>query len=263
MQDSEHRRKFRSVMVQGGAGVLTLIALACCVMASYIQRAAAGSEPKSVLELFTSQGCSSCPRADALLNKFISRGDVIALSFPVDYWDYAGWKDTLATPENADRQQFYAQHCPPGNGRVYTPQMVVNGLSLVPGNAEDRINAEIAYTSNMLKDEHVPVGIQMTGGGLMVTAGKATGTQHVSGTVLLAAVTRSVDVEIRRGENAGKKMTYFNVVRQIIPLGKWTGTVTNFEVPAGKLGEKSPDLYVAMLQSEDGSILGAAADAGR
>jgi hypothetical protein len=141
--------------------------------------------------------------------------------------------------------------------------MAVNGLALVPGSSEDKIKAEIAHTSDLLKDARVPVTISLAGNGLTVTAGDAGESKHASGTVLLAAVTRSVEVEIRRGENAGKKVTYSNVVRQIIPLGKWTGTAMHFDVSAEKMGEKSPDLFVAMLQADDdGSILGAA-DIGR
>lgn len=220
-------------------------------------------EGKTVLELFTSQSCSSCPPADELLKKYSSEPGVIALSFPVDYWDYTGWKDTLATPENADRQQFYAGHCVGGTGRVYTPQMAVNGMALVRGSSEVAINDEIRRTSELLDGSRVPIRIDLSGDGLTVSTGVAAVGNPSSGTVLLAAVTRSVEVEIRKGENAGKKVTYWNVVRQITPLGKWTGSAASFRVPHEKFGDKPADLFVAILQADDdGSILGAA-DASR
>jgi hypothetical protein len=263
MDDAKPRSEFPRVLPRSGVGALTSLVAACLVLGTVSREAAADGQHKTVLELFTSQSCSSCPPADALLKKFVGEDEVIALSFPVDYWDYTGWKDTLATPENADRQQFYAQHCSVSSNRIYTPQMAVNGLALVPGGSEDRIKTEIAHTSDMLKDARVPVTINFAGNGLTVTTGDAGEGKHASGTVLLAAVTKSVEVEIRKGENAGKRVTYSNVVRQIIPLGKWTGTAAQFDVSAEKMGEKSPDLFVAMLQADDdGSILGAA-DIGR
>ena len=119
-------------------------------------------QPKTVLELFTSQGCSSCPAADALLKSYIQRPDVIALSLAVDYWDYLGWKDTLADPAFAKRQKYYSKMR--GDGRIYTPQIVVNGLAHANGAHAAEIDHAIAKTSGKLAGERVAVKLS-TGDG--------------------------------------------------------------------------------------------------
>ena len=103
------------------------------------------SESKGVVELFTSQGCSSCPAADALFVKLAKRSDLIVLTMPVDYWDYLGWKDTLATPGNTARQKAYAKSR--GDGQVYTPQAVINGQIHVNGSSESQIENALRKTS--------------------------------------------------------------------------------------------------------------------
>src|SRR5947207_9771054 len=114
-----------------------------------------GIEPKAVFELFTSQGCSSCPNADALLARLAARDDVIALSLPVDYWDYLGWKDTLASPKFAERQRAYAQAR--GDGAIYTPQAVVNGLVHVNGADEGSIKRTMEKTGKTVTAFLVPI----------------------------------------------------------------------------------------------------------
>ena len=111
---------------------------------------------KAVLELFTSQGCNSCPPADAILGEYAKNGDILALSFPVDYWDYLGWKDTLASHENTVRQKAYAEAR--GDRQVYTPQVIVNGATHVVGSNRQQIEAAL-NTSKPL-----PVPITMTAG---------------------------------------------------------------------------------------------------
>jgi len=113
------------------------------------------TEPKAVVELFTSQGCSSCPNADALLQRLASRDDVIALSLPVDYWDYLGWKDTLASPKFSERQRAYAQTR--GDGAIYTPQVVVNGLVHVNGADEGSIKRTMEKTGKTVATAFVPI----------------------------------------------------------------------------------------------------------
>ena len=108
---------------------------------------AAADGPKAVVELFTSQGCSSCPEADALLGRLAARDDVLALSFPVDYWDYLGWKDTLANPKFSERQKSYKS--PLGVQMVYTPMMVVNGLTHVNGSDEDKVQTAIEKSTRI------------------------------------------------------------------------------------------------------------------
>jgi len=115
----------------------------------------AANEPTAVVELFTSQGCSSCPSADALLARLAGRDDVIALSLPVDYWDYLGWKDTLASPRFSERQRAYAHTR--ADGAIYTPQAVVNGLMHVNGADEGSIKRTIEKTGKTL-DATKPAG---------------------------------------------------------------------------------------------------------
>ena len=118
-------------------------------------RARSTETPKAVVELFTSQGCSSCPNADALLGKLANRDDVIALSLPVDYWDYLGWKDTLASPKFSERQRAYARTR--GDGAIYTPQAVVNGLVHVNGADEGVIQNTIEKTGKTVATAYVPI----------------------------------------------------------------------------------------------------------
>src|SRR5262245_23028019 len=111
------------------------------------QKAATSAHVKAVYELYTSQGCSSCPAADAALNHLAKRDDVIALTLPVDIWDFLGWRDTLARPEFADRQRAYAKVL--GDGMVYTPQAVVSGLAHISGSSEDKIDWAIDKTAKL------------------------------------------------------------------------------------------------------------------
>jgi hypothetical protein len=178
--------------------------------------------PKAVLELFTSQGCSSCPPADHLLSEYAQRPDVLALSFPVDYWDYLGWKDTLASHDNSERQRAYA--AARGDGEVYTPQVVVNGATHVVGSDKAAIDAAL----KPLEEQGLPVPITMTKGADVVTVnigaaagGTAGAARH--GTIWLITYDGSVSVPIERGENSGKTVTYSNVVRNVRSIAMWKG----------------------------------------
>ncbi len=210
---------------------------------------------KAVLELFTSQGCSSCPAADALLHEFAKRDDVIALSLSVHYWDYIGWKDTLATPENTQRQKNYARRNTTGEKRVYTPQLVVNGIACASAQAKDEIEAELQRTNETLKGSRVAVSGTHDGPAVRVDIGESSNPGKASATVWLARVSPNVEVSISRGENKGKKISYANAVRGLKQIGKWTGQPARFETA---FDADASDFYVAILQSDtDGSILGA------
>ncbi len=129
--------------------LLACLAIVACSFSASAQEVSVG-EPadqpfKAVIELFTSQGCSSCPPADAVLKTLSENPSIIALSLPVDYWNYLGWKDTFASPRNSDRQRNYARAR--GDGAIYTPQVVVNGLIPVNGASKSEIEHAIAETS--------------------------------------------------------------------------------------------------------------------
>src|SRR5258705_1065291 len=178
------------------------------------------SEPRAVVELFSSQGCSSCPNADALLGKLANRDDVIALSMPIDYWDYLGWKDTLASPKFSERQRAYATAR--GDGKIYTPQAVVNGLVHVNGADEGSIKRTMEKTGKTVATSFVPIQLSESKGRLVVETGPAQpGVPAKEATLWLAVISASVTVPITRGENQGKTVTYNNVVRDLMPIGMW------------------------------------------
>jgi hypothetical protein len=209
-----------------------------------------------VVELFTSQGCSSCPAADALLRRLAERDDTIALSLSVDYWDYLGWKDTLANPKFTERQRAYARAR--GDGAIYTPQLVVNGVVHVNGSDEGQIARAIDRTERTLS--FVPVRLHEEEGKLIVEAGGLPrGVAGKEATIWLAVVARSVEVPIQRGENQGRTITYYNVVRDLIPVGKWSGRPVTLELArAGLTRSGTESCAVLLQQGQTGPIMGAA-----
>ena len=214
---------------------------------------------KAVVELFTSQGCSSCPPADALLKRYVDRDDVIALSMPVDYWDYLGWKDTFARGQYSQRQRAYARAR--GDGQVYTPQVVVNGLAHAVGSRASEIENAIEVTnSHLAKGGRVPVSIHMEGSTLVVATGDAAAGAAVrSATIWLALVRKTGDVQIRRGENGGRHLRYFNIVRDLRKVGTWKGRAKTIRV-AGvhSMAEGIDGCTVILQKGSDGPIIGAA-----
>src|SRR5579863_4132249 len=146
------------------ASLVTILMFAGCASAS------AGG-PRALLELFTSQGCSSCPAADKLLGELASDPSLVALSVPIDYWDYLGWKDTLANPAHSARQRAYAHVR--GDREVYTPQIVVNGSMHVLGSDRDAVEHMIAQTERNSAVMSLPVHLSIVGGDLTVKADAA------------------------------------------------------------------------------------------
>ena len=174
------------------------------------------------MELFTSQGCSSCPPADALLNKLSEMPGVLTLSFSVDYWDYLGWHDTLGSPANSERQRDYARAR--GDGRVYTPQAVVDGLLHINGADERLVLDAIDAAKVRLRDVRVPVEARAEGDTLVIDIGDAQENSHSrDATVWLAIAKEKETVPISRGENRGRTITYRHPVREISPVGMWKG----------------------------------------
>ncbi len=210
----------------------------------------------SVIELFTSQGCSSCPPADRLLKRLAERPDVIALSFPVTYWDYLGWRDTLARPENAERQRRYAAV---QGSEVYTPEAVVNGLKECVGSDSEAIESALKATASVIRKEAVPLSVRHEGGKLVIETGAAPPeSRHRTGKVWVASVRHSSDVAIGAGENSGRKVTYTNVVLDLTEAGGWEGAPTSYAVPSSSI-PKDGDMLVVFLQAEPfGPIVGAA-----
>ncbi len=220
---------------------------------------ARAGEPHAFLELFTSQGCSSCPAADKLLGDFAGDPSLVVVSLPIDYWDYLGWKDTLASPADSARQRAYARIR--GDRQVYTPQIVVNGSMHVLGSDRAAIERVIAQTDRNAAIMSLPVLISMGGGDLTVNVEPA-GKQRFSGEVWLCPLERAVQVAIGRGENSGRMVTYHNVVRRWLKLGDWTGAAATWNVPTTEILADRIDGAAVLVQEgtreKPGIILGAA-----
>ena len=220
---------------------------------------AAGAEPPAVVELFTSQGCSSCPAADHLLGELSKEPDVLALSLPINYWDYLGWKDTLADARHGSRQKAYSQIR--GDRAVYTPQIVVNGVIQALGSDRDAI--EQAMTQSHRDAEVLSVPVTLTVDQDAVTVKAAAGQAAApKAEVWLCPVTRSIQVHIGRGENHGKTVTYTNVVRGWIKLGSWSGGEATWRIPLKDLGSADADALAVLVQGgtqdKPGAVIGAA-----
>jgi hypothetical protein len=213
---------------------------------------------RALLELFTSQGCSSCPAADKLLGELASDPSVVALSVPIDYWDYLGWKDTLANSGHSARQRAYAKVR--GDREVYTPQIVVNGATHVLGSDSGAIERAITVTDRNTAVMSTPVVLTLRGNALNVEVSALK--DHGGGEVWLCPLTRSVPVEIGRGENHGHTVTYHNVVRRWLKLGDFAGTEATWNVPLSEILSDDIDAAAVMVQQgshdQPGIVLGAA-----
>jgi hypothetical protein len=220
----------------------------------------AHAEPRAVVELFTSQGCSSCPPADALLGKLAHDPSMIALTLPIDYWDYIGWKDTLALPGHTHRQKAYSKLR--GDRGVYTPQVIVNGTTQALGSDQADIERAISQSQHSSSVLSVPVSIKVADGRLTVdaAAGKA---PHEHAEVWLCPVASATPVTIGRGENHGRTITYHNAVRRWIRLGEWNGTAASWSVSLKDVKNDGADRVAVLVQAggagrPGGPMLGAA-----
>ena len=235
-------RSIRRVVLAGAA------ILAGCTTAF------AGERNRAFIELFTSQGCSSCPPADALLSELQHDPDLITVSLPVDYWDYIGWKDTLAQPDFSKRQKAYAMAR--GDNHVYTPQVVVNGITHVVGSDRGEILAAAKSAFGEKGAMSLPLSVQPDGDRLVVDAGEAILESAKWGALWLMHIAHSRTVAIGRGENTGKTITYTNIVRDIRKVGDWNGHATRYEIPAADLKTPDSDGYALVLQASNGGKIG-------
>src|SRR5262245_10338575 len=229
--------------------------LAYAVIAACSSAAAsmgAQAQPRATIELFTSQGCSSCPAADKLLGELAADPSLVPISVPIDYWDYLGWKDTLADPHNTARQRAYATVR--GDGKVYTPQVVVNGALHVLGS--DRAAIEHAITKSRGKHGAMslaPVTLTFADGRVTIAVADAPAALaqqpgDSGGEVWLWGLAKAVPIMIGRGENKGREITYHNVLRRWIKLGDWTGKAGSWSVPVQTLRADGVDTAAALVQ---------------
>lgn len=210
-----------------------------------------------VIELFTSQGCPKCPPADQLIADLAKRPDTIALSFAVNYWDYIGWKDTLASPAFTARQHAYADAR--GDRRIFTPQAIVDGRGVEPGADRDAILRDMKTLPAAEGAMHVPMSVSEADGALRVhISGDETAAARPVGVYVLR-VARAKTVQIGRGENSGRSVTYTNVVRAMSKIGDWSGKAIDFQMIELKGDGEG---FVVLLQGgsadKPGTILAAA-----
>jgi hypothetical protein len=216
-------------------------------------------KPLGVVELFTSQGCTSCPAADAIFEDMVRKGEVVALAYHVDYWDYLGWQDTLASKDNTARQYDYAKAF--GARSVYTPQAVINGRTHVTGSSRADINGALSKFAGSGQGMTVGIKVMRAGDSIVIDAGEGAGDEK--GQVVLVYFDPARPVAIERGENSGKTVTYWNAVRNIQTVGMWHGAAARYEFPASEMAKKGAGGCAVLLQSTGknglpGPILGAA-----
>lgn len=202
--------------------------------------AIAKAENPVVVELFTSQGCSSCPPADRLLANLATHDDIIALALHVDYWDYLGWADEFAKPEYSNRQRRYARVW--NERSVYTPQMVVQGVNYMVGSRNDEIQRQIMQAGDV--SPKVAVTARNDGRGIQIRIEALRGETSEADIFLVRYSEREI-VVIERGENAGKTIEYVNIVNSWETLGRWDGNgAATVSVPQAEAGE-----YVVIIQA--------------
>ncbi|QLF68822.1 thioredoxin family protein [Peteryoungia desertarenae] len=215
-----------------------------------------GFHPKGVIELFTSQGCRSCPPADRAFERMVQQGDVVALAYHVDYWNYLGWADTLATSENTSRQYGYAKTF--GRNGVYTPQAVLNGREHLKGTDTAELNARLDRMKRTGNGLVVPVALERDGEELKISVGRGVGKANV----VVVYFRKNQVVEVLKGENMGQKLTYWNSVTDVQTVGMWDGNALELTLPAKLLNSEKADGCAVLLQAsgdggEPAEILGA------
>ncbi len=237
------------MMGRAAAALLAAIGIVGLIAGADLARAEDAVSPV-VVELFTSQGCSSCPPADALLGELSKRSDVLALGFHVDYWDYIGWKDPYASKLATKRQKLYAESFK--LSFVYTPQMVVDGVSESVGS--DRASIEAAVEKAKLHQGAHPSLVleRRADGGLLVHVGAAAVKRPA--TVWLACFDRQRSTTVPRGENAGSTLTNYHIVRHFESLGIWKGQMVDFSLGPDLVAEYAgrPDQDMAVLVQTEG-----------
>ncbi len=208
--------------------------------------AAASRSDVTVVELFTSQGCSSCPPANANAAALADRPDLLVLSFGVTYWDYLGWKDSFARPDFTERQRRYEPAL--GHDGPFTPQIVVDGVRDTVGNDPAAIEALIAAQKG------AGPAITLAGSTVRLGAGKASAPADIW---LVRYDPRTIAVAVRRGENGGRTLPHRNVVRDLQRIGGWTGAAAEIALPAAPGGLRT----AVLVQGEGGGpILAAVTD---
>jgi hypothetical protein len=220
-----------------------------CTLAAATQAAPAAEPRPVVLELFTSEGCSSCPPAELILNELARRPDVLALSFHVDYWDDLGWRDRYSLASATQRQRRYAQVL--HRSSIYTPQAVIDGSLDVVGSQR---NAMMQAVSGLRTG--IATSLSVSGGAIQVHVGA--GAAVAAANVLLVGFLREATTPIGRGENSGRVLKESNIVLSLHELGQWNGMAREFTLDLTKLSKNVTDIAVLVQASGQGAIVAAA-----
>lgn len=240
------RRTYRPAMKALSIAIVGVLA----IVTAAVTPAQAGERTLTVVELFTSQGCSSCPPAEAYLGKLSRRPDLLALEVHVDYWDYIGWKDPFATPAATERQRRYNKRL--GRGYVYTPQIVVDGVAEGVGSDKQAVYNAIDQARKPGRKQ-VDVRVATTGQGRLTVQLPAGETGRLYD-VLVVGFDDLHQTKVLKGENSGKTLNNYNVVREWQRVGFWSGQSATIELP--KLDPMRS--WAVIVQAEDaGEILGA------
>jgi hypothetical protein len=234
------------------------LAIVVLCLSSAASLSAADAEPRGVIELFTSQGCSSCPAADKLVGELALDPSLVSISLPIDYWDYLGWKDTLADPRNTARQKAYSKVR--GDREVYTPQVVVNGSLHALGSDRGAIEQAIAKSRQNAGVLSLPVSLTIADNRLTIAV--PGGEPRNDAEIWICGVAKAITVAIKRGENQGKTITYHNVARRWVKVDVWNGKEHTWTVPVHEFGGEGIDGAAVIVQSgtveKPNAMLGAA-----
>jgi len=213
--------------------------------------AAAGAETRPVvLELFTSEGCSSCPPAEVIVNELAQRPNVLPLSFHVDYWDDLGWRDRYSLAAATERQRAYARTL--RRSSVYTPQAVIDGSRDIVGSQRAVVMEAVSG-----RRDGVATSASVSRGAIQIHVGA--GSDAATADVLLVGYLREATTTIGRGENSGRTLKESNIVLSMHELGRWNGNPREFEMIVSRLPENVTDIAVLVQSAGQGAILGAVA----
>lgn len=219
------------------------------VSVAELDRATADARPQVLVELFTSQGCSSCPPADAIAAELARDPNVLVVTRPVTYWDRLGWKDTLAREENTRLQRAYAARGHAGSG-VYTPQMVINGGDGAIGSRAEAVRGliEAAMAREAQRSVRLTARRLVQGGAAVEIAGTLPIDLGTSAQISLLALSRNEVVQIGRGENGGRRLAFANVLVAESGLGAWSGGPATLAIPAATLRVPGADRYAVIAR---------------
>jgi hypothetical protein len=234
-------------MPKAALPIRTCLRLGCGLALLLSASIAAAQSRPTVVELYTSEGCNSCPPAEAQIGKLAGQDGIIALAFHVDYWDSLGWKDRFELPEALARQQQYAHTLHLRS--VYTPQLVIDGQRDVVGGGE-------GIGSSAAKQPGVPLELSVRDNSLQVAV--AAQPSHAPCDVLLLGYLPQAVSKVTRGENAGRELHEFNIVRSLRKLGEWQGEGKTFSVPLASIAPDATGVVVLVQQRDQGPIVGAA-----